>query len=70
MTEPMDVEIREDAQQRRTHIDPTAPAEIGETVETEEILGLHDRLLEQVGGAARIARSDHARADPLALSSN
>jgi hypothetical protein len=49
VAEPMHIKIGEDAEQRWTHVDPAALAQVGETIETEEILRRHDRLLEQIG---------------------
>jgi hypothetical protein len=65
----MHIEIGEDAQERRTHVDPAALAQVGKTVETEEILRLHDRLLEQIGGPREL-HAVHILGPTLGLSSS
>ena len=51
MAEPLHVQIGEHAQQRRTHVYSAALAEVGETVETEEIMRLHEHYSNTLGRA-------------------
>jgi hypothetical protein len=69
VAEPLHVKIGEDAHQRWSHVDPAALAQVGEVVETEKIVGLHDRLLEQGLGTARALHAVHCLRRPIGLSS-
>lgn len=64
VAEPMYVKIGEDAQERRTHVDPAPLAQVGETIEIEEILRLHDCLLGQIGGPRELHAVHFLGTDP------